>query len=317
MRLCGGGVFSVLKKARQDGLRAGIVLGDGGFALAVVRRPVSGKPELIESIWQPLGADPQASLRAAFDKLGLKRTRTCAVLDGAEYQVVQVESPEVLPSELRAAIRWRLRDAIGFNVDEAAIDIFDIPEPARRTPQKMLFAVAARDTAVQRIVGSLKPAARGFDAIDVPELCLRNIAALLPQDQKGVALLAINEEFVQLVITRQNVLYVTRRIDLRSGLSLAGGDNGIDASALALELQRSLDYYESHFDQTPIGDLIIAPVHEQAEALAASLRDETSLRVSLFDVREHFVVARSGDVLADWASLMALGAALRPDGAGQ
>lgn len=317
MRLCGGGVFSVLKKARQDGLRAGIVLGDGGFALAVVRRPVSGKPELIESIWQPLGADPQASLRAAFDKLGLKRTRTCAVLDGAEYQVVQVESPEVLPSELRAAIRWRLRDAIGFNVDEAAIDIFDIPEPARRTPQKMLFAVAARDTAVQRIVGSLKPAARGFDAIDVPELCLRNIAALLPQDQKGVALLAINEEFVQLVITRQNVLYVTRRIDLRRGLSLAGGDNGIDASALALELQRSLDYYESHFDQTPIGDLIIAPVHEQAEALAASLRDETSLRVSLFDVREHFVVARSGDVLADWASLMALGAALRPDGAGQ
>lgn len=317
MRLCGGGVFSVLKKARQDGLRAGIVLGDGGFALAVVRRPVSGKPELIESIWQPLGADPQASLRAAFDKLGLKRTRTCAVLDGAEYQVVQVESPEVLPSELRAAIRWRLRDAIGFNVDEAAIDIFDIPEPARRTPQKMLFAVAARDTAVQRIVGSLKPAARGFDAIDVPELCLRNIAALLPQDQKGVALLAINEEFVQLVITRQNVLYVTRRIDLRRGLSLGGGDNGIDASALALELQRSLDYYESHFDQTPIGDLIIAPVHEQAEALAASLRDETSLRVSLFDVREHFVVARSGDVLADWASLMALGAALRPDGAGQ
>lgn len=317
MRLCGGGVFSVLKKARQDGLRAGIVLGDGGFALAVVRRPVSGKPELIESTWQPLGADAQASLRTAFDKFGLKRTRTCAVLDSAEYQVVQVESPEVLPSELRAAIRWRLRDAIGFNVDEAAIDIFDIPEPARRTPQKMLFAVAARDTAVQRIVGSLKPAARGFDAIDVPELCLRNIAALLPQDQKGVALLAINEEFVQLVITRQNVLYVTRRIDLRRGLSLAGGDNGIDASALALELQRSLDYYESHFDQTPIGDLIIAPVHEQAEALAASLRDETSLRVSLFDVREHFVVARSGDVLADWASLMALGAALRPDGAGQ
>jgi MSHA biogenesis protein MshI len=316
MRLYGGGVFSGLKKARQDGLRAGIVLGDGSLALAVVRRPADGKPELVESLRQPLGADIQTSLRATLDKLGLKRTRTCAVLDSADYQVVQVEAPEVLPSELRAAIRWRLRDAIGFSVDEAAIDIFEIPEPARRTPQKMLFAVAARDTAVQRVVSALKPAARGFDAIDVPELCLRNVAALLPQDQKGVAVLALNEQFVQLVITRQNVLYVTRRIDLRRGLSL-DGDSSIDASALALELQRSLDYYESHFDQTPIGDLIIAPPHAQAESLATALRAEVSLRISLLDVREHCVVARSGEILSDWPSLMALGAALRQDAPGQ
>jgi MSHA biogenesis protein MshI len=316
MRLYGGGVFSVLKKARQDGLRAGIVLGDGSLALAIVRRPTDGKPELLESLRQPLGADIHVSLRATLDKLGLKRTRTCAVLDSAEYQVVQVEAPEVLPSELRAAIRWRLRDAIGFSVDEAALDIFEIPEPARRTPQKMLFAVAARATAVQRVVSALKPAARGFDAIDVPELCLRNVAALLPQDQKGVALLALTEQFVQLVITRQNVLYVTRRIDLRRGLSL-DGDSSIDASALALELQRSLDYYESHFDQTPIGDLIIAPAHAQAESLATALHAEVSLRISLLDVREHCVVARSGEILSDWPSLMALGAALRQDAAGQ
>jgi MSHA biogenesis protein MshI len=47
---------------------------------------------------------------------------------------VQVETPEVLPSEMRAAIRWRLKDAINFNVDEASVNVFEIQAntPARR-----------------------------------------------------------------------------------------------------------------------------------------------------------------------------------------
>jgi MSHA biogenesis protein MshI len=84
---------------------------------------------------------------------------------------------------------------------------------------------------------------------------------------------------------------------------------------LALELQRSLDYYESYYDQTPIGDLVIAPADARATRLADSLRSETSLRISVLDVREHLVVNRPGEVVPDWASLMALGAALRQDGA--
>jgi hypothetical protein len=40
---------------------------------------------------------------------------------------------------------------------------------------------------------------------------------------------------------------------------------------LSLELQRSLDYYESHFDETAIGDLTIAPAGSRANMLAAEL----------------------------------------------
>jgi len=314
-------VFAAFKKVRWEGVRAGIVLADGILAVALVRRVAGGKPELLESMSQPLlTADPQASLRTGLDRAGVANARTCAVLNPDEYQVVQVESPEVLPSELRAAIRWRLRDAIGFSVDEAAIDIFAVPEPARQGAQKMLFAVAARDTAVQRLVGSVKPAARGFDAIDVPELALRNITAQLPQDQKGVAMIALHDQFVQLVITRQGTLYVTRRIDLRRALPFGdrsqNDSTDIDAGALALELQRSLDYYESHYDKTPVGDLIIAPCNDRAASLAEALRQESSLRVAVLDIREHFVVSRSGELLTDWNEVMAFGAALRSDAPG-
>lgn len=306
--------MSVFKKATQSSARAGIALADGSFALAVVRRDDAGKPR-IEHCETHVAADLTTALKAQLDKLRATRSATCAVIDGDDYQIVQIEAPEVLPSEMRAAVRWRLRDAINFSVDEAAVDIFEIPDPVRRAQNKMLFAVAARDSAIQRIAGALKPVAKGFNAIDIPELCLRNVSALLPQDAKGVAMLALGDSFAQLVITRQGVMYVTRRIDIgrRFETQARDRDADIDAGALALELQRSLDYYESHYDQSAIGDLVIAPSNARSDRLVDALKNETSLRISQLDVRELCNVYKSGELVTDWMCLMALGASLRVD----
>lgn len=310
----------LFRKTKSGHSRAGIAFGEDAFSLALVEREGDGKPALQYCATHVYnGGEATATLKASLDKLGASRARACAVVDGDDYQVVQVEAPEVLPSEMRAAIRWRLRDAIGFNVDDAAVDVFEIPDPARRTQQKMLFAVAARVSAIERLASTLEPASKGFDAIDIPELCLRNLSALLPQDAKGVAVLALGKGFAQLVITRQGLLYLTRRIDTSARLSFHVQEDGpeIDPAALALELQRSLDYYESQYDQSPIGDLVIAPANEQARSLANALESETSLRIHVLDVREIMAVYKAGEFATDWQSLLALGAALRTDTAGE
>jgi MSHA biogenesis protein MshI len=302
-------------KGRNHGARVGIALGEESFALALVRRGGDGKPAIEHCAVHAAASGAGTALKSALDKLGASRAAACAVVDGDDYQVVQIEAPEVLPSEMRAAIRWRLRDAISFKVDDASVDIFEIPEPARRAQNRMLFAVAARAAAVERIATTLKPVARGFNAIDIPELCLRNLSTLLPQDEKGVAVLAMHERYAQLVITRQGMLYVTRRIDTGQRFEPHGPrSTDLDPGTLALELQRSLDYYETHYDQAPIGDLIIAPGGERAHRLADALKNETSLRVSVLDVRETCNVYKAGELVTDWLSLMALGAALRSDG---
>ncbi len=308
-------VFSLFKRSRSGNCRVGVALGDGSFALAIVNRETEGKPFLQHCAVQTHKADAVGALKTTLDKLGVSRAKACVVIDGDDYQIVQVEAPEVLPSEMRAAIRWRLRDALNFSVDEAAVDVFEIPDPVRRTQQKMLFAVAARDSAIQRISAVVKPASKGFEAVDIPELCLRNISALLPQDAKGVAMLALGENFAQLVLTRQGTLYLTRRIDTTRRFSPHTQESGadIDPASLALELQRSLDYYESQYDQTPIGDLVVAPADDRARVLAEGLRNETSLRVQVLDVREILSVYKTGEFATDWPTLIALGAALRTD----
>jgi MSHA biogenesis protein MshI len=305
------------KKAPKAAARAGIVATEQTVALAVVQRRVGQRPVLQHSgIHEVADGKLADCLPPLFSGLSLGRTAINAVIGNDDYQLVQVEQPEVLPSELRAAVRWRLRDMINFHIDDAVVDVFEIPDQSRRSQNKMMFAVAARSAAVQHLVSALAAASRGFDVIDIPELCLRNLSSLLPQDQNGVALIALGERSAHLVLTRQGVLYLARRIDLGRHLQFeAGNQSGknakIDPGALALELQRSLDYYESHYDQAAIGDLVIAPADARGSALATGLTGETNLRVTTLALDQALELAPGVEPAAGINSLMALGAALR------
>jgi MSHA biogenesis protein MshI len=290
-----------IRRPRVTGLRAGVAVSDREVAVAVVRRTTGRRPVIVNCVSQA-AADGYADLAVerALEGLELGRTPVSAVIGAGDYQIVQVEAPEVPAAELRQATRWRLRDQFDFPIDSATIDLFDVPATPRRGRARMMFAVAAHGSAVENIGSALVRATPGFDVIDIPELCQRNLSALLPQDKKGVALLTLADTFAQLVLTRSGLLYLTRRFEL-------------DSASLALELQRSLDYYESHFDQSAISDLVIAPGGERATALAGTLSAETGLRVSTLNLQDCMDVADGVTVPEGWLPCMAIGAALRAE----
>lgn len=315
-------MFSFLKRARIAGLRAGIAVSDQAISVALVKRAIGRKPVVVSCVAESATEGfADATLERVLHDLELGRTPVSAVIGAGDYQIVQVEAPDVPPAELRQATRWRLRDQFDFPIDSATIDLFDAPANSRRGRARMLFAVAAHGEAVENIGAAVSRATPGFDVIDIPELCQRNLSTLLAQDQKGVALLLLREKFAQLVLTRNGLLYLTRRFELgqRGSVSVdpdAAGDDRdapIDPASLALELQRSLDYYESHFDQSAIGDLVIAPGGARAVALATALSSETGLRVSTLDLADCLDVAEGVSVPEGWLSCMAIGAALRAD----
>ena len=99
-------------------------------------------------------------------------------------------------------------------------------------------------------------------------------------------------------------------MDLQSTLHFAGG-GGVDAGTVALELQRSLDYYESHYDQPPIGEVLIAPAGPRAEALASALAQETGLRARALELADLVDVRTPPAEPPGSTALLAIGAALR------
>ena len=312
-------MISLFKRAPRHPLRAGFAIADREACIVVLERSPGARPRLLRHMTLALTESMDQTLADVIQKNALGRTPLSAVVDPGSYQLVQLEAPNVQPEEWRGAIRWRLRDVIDFPLEAATVDVFEIPEPARGAQAKMLYAVAARNEAVERVRDLLAPYAQGFDVIDIPELCLRNLSALVPQATKGIALLLLGERSHSLVLTRNVVLYVTRRIEIgRSDPGLSWDKSSTadaEAGTLALELQRSLDYFESHFDQSPVGEMLIAPGGARAEALSQALQREMGLRVRPFDISEWIDIAQDAAAPRDTLSFLATGAALRNAGA--
>jgi MSHA biogenesis protein MshI len=272
-----------------------------------------GTPVLERCELLPLDATvtPEATagaLRAA----ELPKLPLSTVLGDDDYQLALVETPDVPPAELRAAMRWRLKDTIDFRVEDAVIDVFDIPDQNRGGQGRMMYAVAARRSAVERHTQTLSEQS-AFDVIDVPELCLRNLAALLPAAGAGVALLNLGQKSANIVLVRGKTFYLARHVDFLATKrrSDAGDSDEVDAGGVVLELQRSLDYYERHFDQPPITRIAVSPAGPRATALAADLARETGLEVTTLDLNQLLACPHPIDAGVQASCLLAVGAALR------
>ena len=281
---------------------------DSGIALACVERTSEGKPRLGPCAFQSETTD--------VTRLGLDDSPVSSVLPAGEYQLLLVESPDVPAEEINAAVRWRVKDLLDFDLDDAVIEVFEMPEQSNRGQKPMLYVVAARRASVQRQVELLDNAGLGLDVIDIPELCIRNVAALLPQDAHGVAFLHIAEDHGILTITQQGVLYVIRHIEIgrRSfdeAEQLYGGHSEL-LSGISLEVQRSLDYYESHYDRKPITDLVLGPGPEFA-ALPSFLSEQLGLNVHLLDLGELFEMTTPVPADQQASCLLAVGAAMRAE----
>ncbi len=304
----------------------GVTLGDG-LAIAVVDRPRDGRPRLLGWGCNMVESAPgERELRAERQRLRLGRSRTCTVLDSDDYQLLLVEAPRVEPSELRAAVRWRVKELIDFHIDDAVIDVFEIPGQQQRAQgQVMMYAVVAQAARVRRRIDLLESADLRLEVVDIPELALRNLAALTPDDAAGVVTLQLGAGGGLLTLTRQQNLFLARRIDTGADALVEAASHSSEPDredygpladlidAIVLEIQRSIDYYDRHFAQPPLAAVMIAPAGPGLDWLDAQLNRRLGLPVRRLDLNELIEVAEPLDAATQARCLLAIGAALRQE----
>ena len=256
-----------------------------------------------------------------------------SVADQDSFSLLLVEAPQVESAELKAAVRWQIKELIDFHIDDAIIDVFDIPGQQERGRPKLMYVVASRTSTVQKHIDLLEQNGINLQVIDIPELALRNIAALLPEDQSGVATLYIGRHHGLLLFTRQQTLYLSRRIELgleqllnyantpeaEDEFVLDGEEPAMPAPLqraldnMVLEIQRSLDYYESHFSLPPVSGLVMAPMEEAIPGMMGYLGGNLGVPVRTLDLN---AIIDSEETLTDQLQsqcLFAIGAALREE----
>lgn len=220
--------------------------------------------------------DDAATLSRLRKELRLDRYRCTTLLKSGDYQMVQVDAPNVPMQEAKSAVRWRIRDMIDYPVESAAIDAVFIPQPDGGGRAAQMIAVAARNEVIAAAVRPFHEADIQLDVIDVPELAQRNLAQCLEAEGRGLALLALDEESALLTISSGGELYLHRRIDvsLSSITAAAPEQRAALYEKLVLELQRSFDHFGRQFRNVAIARVMVTPVpgaDDMRDHLAANL----------------------------------------------
>ncbi len=301
------------KKKTQPGWMA-ISTDTDAIRLAHVERPVQGKPRVDRWAILKLNDTNEVQLEQAAQQHELSRYRCATLLHPAEYQLLMVDAPNVPREELKAAIRWRVKDLIDYHIDDATMDVLDIPVD-KDAPGKnhYMYAVTAKNEMVQGQIAQFERAKIPLQVIDIPETAQRNIAELYESADRGIGMLSFDHSGGLFTLSFQGELYLARRLDL-TWPQLAGAQEGqrqVYFERVGVELQRALDHFERQYQNVTLSELLLGPMPEDI-GLQAFLSSQLYLplrQINLADALE-FV---GDDMGADqqWQLLHVLGAALR------
>jgi MSHA biogenesis protein MshI len=305
----GGKLLAFFRRGQASSSQIGVFATADGVAAAEVVPQRAGKPRLACCLYENKAADD--SFVRVLDRLPNRHAPAVSVLDPTGYRLLLVEAPDVPANELRAAVRWRVKDLIDFHIDDAVIDVFEMPPHARGGRNRMMYAVTAKAEVVQREIDRVEQAGLKLDVVDIAELCLRNVAILLDSEQRGIAFLHLGARLSTLLLVRQGVLYLARQVETGVATLAEAGEMRTDLVAgLALEIRRSLDYFESHYEHTAVPQLHVSGL-EQTDR--EQIGRELGLAVHDVDLKSLFDMDEPLSAELQRLCMPAIGAALRHD----
>lgn len=312
------GVFKRFARSKTIAGRMAIGIREDGIYVAVVKRLPDAAPEVG---WVAFFPASKAEVAPALEKLSKElhadRYACTSVLNPGEYQILSVDAPNVPPAELKAAVRWRLKDLLDFQVEDATVDVLDVPVDKNAPAHNhSIYAVAARNQLIQQHQALFEQAKIPLSVIDVPEMAQRNVAALLEPEGRGLALLSFDAEGGLLTVTFSGELYLSRRIEVRlPQLLQSNGDlKKTCYDRITLELQRSLDHFDRQYHSIALAKLALAPLGEAAAGLHEHLTANLYLPVEALKLETLLDVSKVPELAsleAQQRYFMPLGAALR------
>lgn len=256
--------------------------------IAHILRREGRKPEVKMLYSYRRATDDLEALRRLRKELKLASYCCTSLLRVGEYQILQVEPPEMPAAEMKEALRWRIKDMLDYPVEAATIDVLEIPADSGALGRtKQAFAVAASNAVLVPRVEMFDAARVKLMAIDIPEIAQRNLSALFEEENRGLAMLTFDESGVMLTFTFHGELYATRHTDIPlMQLEQAEGDRREQLfERIALEAQRSLDNFDRLNGHISVTRLLVSSL-PGVPGFLDYLRDYLSLPVVELDLAE-------------------------------
>ncbi|WP_159672531.1 hypothetical protein [Andreprevotia sp. IGB-42] len=254
-----------------------------------------------------------STLNAAdLQQLRTGKDKVTTLLDPGQYRLLQIDTPNAAPDELRTAVKWRIKDMLDRHIDDITIDVIDIPISREVVRTPMLMVVAANNDAIQSRIKVLRDASIPLDVIDIPELGLRNVAALLEKPGQAVGMVWFGNGQGLLLVVHHGELFMWRNLETGSGRYGIASDHDSYVDRTVREIVRTLDHVDRHFSELSLSHLAILSAEDSADLVAGLERTldlpiELAHPATLIDGLEE----QLPDPVQQMALLPLIGAALR------
>lgn len=261
-----------------------------GVAICHKAKTQDQSEKIVRAEFAPVPPSEQVGyIRGWVARYNLVNADCYLVLPPSEYELELIERPQVPDDELLEAVRWRSKGLLSTPVADAVINVLPLPEDAYRGRMDMLYVAAAESEHIKQRVRQVRQVGLDLQVIDIWHMALRNMALYLPEMESGnVALLELHENSGTISMFSHQDMYLTRSIELGFSSFVQTDDafqldDEVMLDRLALDLQRSLDYYESQLGKGVATRIHILPIEHDAIDIAASLQDRLGINIEPFE----------------------------------
>jgi len=310
-------ISRLFKAQSRDSGWFAIGIAEHGIYLAQVKHD-GAMPSVLRCEHHETGEVSATQLEKVLYSAGIGKPNFTTLLSPGEYQMLLVDAPNVPVNELKTAIRWKIKDSLNYHIDDATVDVLQIPASKYGSDRaQSIYAIAAPNEAIQKCIALFEQAKIVLAVIDIPEMAQRNIAALFEQDDRALAMLAFDDDSGLMTFTSKGELLMARRIDITAG-QLQDANEQLRQQyreRVELELQRSLDYFGRQYNHLPVSRVLVCAPDDAG--LASFLASVVEVKVEKLDLSQVMDISKVPE-LADSEfvahALPTLGAALRQEG---
>lgn len=191
------------------------------------------------------------------------------------YQLMLIDAPDVEQEQLSDAIKWRVKDLISEDIETVVVDAFRLAPDAYRGRMNMVYTAIIDKQRVKDLVKLIDSCQLQLMNIGIDELSACGYSHFIQAiDNAGIALVSLDKHEGMINLTENGMLYLTRSISVGSEDLLTAEpadvhhcDNETNAlrvlpqklEDLILDIQRSLDYYESQLGKEAIHHIFFLP----------------------------------------------------------
>jgi len=254
--------------------------------------------------------------------------RVIAVLDPRDYQIMQVEAPNVPAEEMRGAVRWRAMEFFDGSPHNFTLDILAMHQDEDSFGGiQNVIVIAAQNDVIKNRMQECVLLDLALSIVDIPETAQRNLlnasTAAVAKEGDIAGVMSVDAGRALMTVTVGGELQFFRRFEFDLDKILVSGEvqsalmsDSPEAEAVSrslMQLHRSMDLWEDNHPRQAIGSMAIA-AGPRGEALADRLRAELGIETKALSLANVFRLNNPGAAPPwdDVAYLPLLGALLRP-----